>query len=131
MHTQRKWLMFLGILGVLGSMLPWTNLGPITNYGVSGNGLPTLGLFVLALIFVYRGDRSKTVKGFWFILVELFNLAAGALGIYAVYSFGSTEIAAAGATLAYGPYLVAFSGVLAFILGLVYKKEPKPTVIKA
>ena len=63
MNKQRLAILITGVLGALGSFLPWVSVLGMSVSGINGDGQLTLILMLPAIILSLVGDRKQNLTG--------------------------------------------------------------------
>jgi hypothetical protein len=127
MHKQRVAILFLALLGMASTFLPWITILGSSIPGTQANGWITFGLFTVAALCALVGDLRRSWQGGGFITFTIPALLASTFAIYEVaYIFlkrssapGQFNLLALGHP-GVGLYLEAAAGILlvgaAFVL---------------
>jgi hypothetical protein len=110
MNKQRKFILILAAVGIIGMFLPWVSLGygfGSVN-GMHGNGFLAFAGMVGAGVVAFLGDQTKALqKSHWFIA-----LACGALAtLIMVWNLIDVMNVGGMSLLSFGFYLAAVGAV--------------------
>lgn len=125
MNKQRLYILTIGILGAIGTFLPWASV-PLTGniYGTEGDGWITLFLFLVPVLFSLIKDRTKNLNGGFLIASIISSLIASVIGVYDLLNFKSLK-AELGELLTIGPglYVIIVTGILLPIVAFIVKNK--------
>jgi|APGre2960657404_1045060.scaffolds.fasta_scaffold06061_6 hypothetical protein len=124
MNKQRLSILIIGILGGIGTFLPWVTipiLGSVN--GTEGDGLITLFLFLVPVAISLIKDRSKNLKGGLFYTAIISSVIAGIIGIYDLVNFKSGDLGLMRLTMGPGLYVIAAAGLLLPIVAFIMKEK--------
>lgn len=85
-HTQRIWIVALGVVGILTAFLPWISvpmMGSVS--GIAGSdGYVVIGVFAIVLLLGLTGKHSRPVGAGARVGLVIFGAAGGALAVWKI-----------------------------------------------
>ena len=124
MNKQRLSILIIGILGGIGTFLPWVKIPMLGSVnGTEGDGLITLFLFLVPVAISLIKDRSKNLKGGLFYTAIISSVIAGIIGIYDLVNFKSGDLGLMRLTMGPGLYVIAAAGLLLPIVAFIMKEK--------
>jgi len=135
LHRQRIAIACAAGVGMIATFLPWVK-APIvgTVDGTAGDGWITFGLYAVALIVAFVGDRRKLLSGGKRLGAIIPAALASLIGIWKIVDFRArmsdvpkdnpfAEALAQTVQLGVGLYLVVIAGIVVVIFTFVFKNR--------
>jgi len=135
LHRQRIAIACAAGVGMIATFLPWVK-APIvgTVDGTAGDGWITFGLYAVALIVSFVGDRRKLLSGGKRLGAIIPAVLASLIGIWKIVDFRArmsdvpkdnpfAEAFAHTVQLGIGLYLVVIAGIVLVVLAFVFKNR--------
>lgn len=135
LHRQRIAIACAAGMGMIATFLPWVK-APIlgTVDGTAGDGWITFGLYAVALIMAFVGDRRELLSGGKRLGAVIPAALASVIGIWKIVDFKArmsdvpkdspfAEALAQTVQLGAGLYLVVIAGIALVVLSFVFKNR--------
>lgn len=135
MHRQRIAILIASAAGMLGTFLPWVNIPLMGSLnGTGGDGWITFGLFGVAFLITFLGNKTLALKGVYLALGLISGVIAGAIGVWKILDFNSsigrtapqTELVKSFGKLVsvgFGLYLIVVAGIAVLLSGILLRKS--------
>ena len=119
MGKQRLAFLVAAGVGILGSVMPWASIGPISVSGMQLGGGAIILLMAIAGVLAYLGDRNTDLGG-WKFWTAFGTLAlSGLIGLVKVLEvMGASSVG-----LGIGLILVAIAGIGGAVSAFVLKSK--------
>jgi hypothetical protein len=117
MSDQRLAIALLAIVGISSTFMPWVKISPVEyTLGTEDLGWITLGLFIVPLILVFLGRRSRLLKEGSLYVAMAASILAALVGVWKIIDLDTRVV-----SVEYGLYLLVIAGfaipLAAYIIG--------------
>ncbi|MBN1637747.1 MAG: hypothetical protein JW866_02180 [Ignavibacteriales bacterium] len=93
MNRQKLVILIIAAIGAISTFLPWATVKFYSSISINGtnggDGWITFGLFAVAGVLSFLGDRTKPLKGTYKIMTAIIGVVAAIIGILNIINMRS------------------------------------------
>jgi hypothetical protein len=123
MDKNRRLLLIIAVIGMIGTFLPWARLGPLTVSGARGDGWFTFVFFGIAgALCLFRGEKTEPLGGGAKTGITVMGILGFLFGLWKIIRFTGSSSSQLGAALGIGLWVIVIAGA-AIIYFNIFKKK--------